>query len=328
MSCEWSDKIFKVSEKGFNALALEVFRFQYKENEIYRKYVHALGVNVNAIKTIEEIPFLPVRFFKSHQVISTAFQPQIIFESSGTSNTSNSRHFIKNPDIYIESYSRAFELFYGPVTDYCIIGLLPAYLERSGSSLVFMVEDLIKKSKHPQSGTYLYEFDKLKIVLDELLAKGQKLILIGVTFALLDFAEKFQINLPGCIIMETGGMKGRRKEMIREEVHAVLKKAFNADSIHSEYGMTELLSQAYSKGDGIFECPPWMRIMLRDEEDPLSIKTTGNSSGAINIIDLANVYSCSFIATDDVGKRFDDGSFEVLGRMDGSDLRGCSLMVL
>lgn len=328
MACEWVDKIFEVKEEGFKALALEVFQFQYAQNDVYRNYVNALHLDVAEIKSIEQIPFLPVRFFKSHKVVTTAFEPSLVFESSGTTATSNSRHFVKDPTIYRESYTRAFEMVYGSVQEYCIIGLLPAYLERTGSSLVYMVNDLIKKSKHPQSGFYLNEFEALNFLLEDLKNKNQKLMLIGVTFALLDFADKFQPDLSGSVIMETGGMKGRRKEMIREEVHKVLQNAFNTDKIHSEYGMTELLSQAYSAGDGIFNCPPWMRVMLRDEEDPLSIRTEKSASGAINIIDLANVYSCSFIATDDIGKRFEDGGFEVLGRMDGSDLRGCSLMVI
>ncbi len=328
MACEWVDKIFEVKEEGFQALALEVFQFQYAENEVYRKYVNALHLDVAEIKSIEQIPFLPVRFFKTHKVITTTFEPALIFESSGTTETVNSRHFVKEPAIYFESYSKAFELFYGSVMDYCIIGLLPVYLERTGSSLIYMVDDLIKKSNHSQSGFYLNEFEELNFLLKDLKNKNQKILLIGVTFALLDFAEKFQPDLSQSVIMETGGMKGRRKEMIREDVHKVLQSAFNTDQIHSEYGMTELLSQAYSTGNGIFNCPSWMRVLLRDEEDPLSIRTGKTTSGAINIIDLANVYSCSFIATDDIGKRFEDGSFEVLGRMDGSDLRGCSLMVI
>jgi phenylacetate-coenzyme A ligase PaaK-like adenylate-forming protein len=328
MLCEWDDKIFKVNNQGFNDLALDVFRYQYNENEVYRKYVRALNTDVGQITSIDKIPFLPVEFFKTHQVKTTEFDPQVIFESSGTSQTINSQHFVKDMDIYVQSFTRAFELFYGPTKDYCVIGLLPAYLERSGSSLIYMVDHLIKASGHPQSGFYLNEFENLYQVLKDLKKNNQKLILIGVTFGLLDFAASYNIDLSGSIVMETGGMKGRRKEMIREDVHAVLQKAFNLDKIHSEYGMTELLSQAYSFGDGIFRCPPWMKILIRDEEDPLSIKTKADASGAINIIDLANIYSCSFIATKDVGKLFVDGSFEVRGRMDGSDLRGCSLMLV
>jgi phenylacetate-coenzyme A ligase PaaK-like adenylate-forming protein len=328
MLCEWDDKIFKVNNQGFNELALDVFRYQYKENEVYRNYVQALNTDVGQVTSVDKIPFLPVEFFKTHQVKTTEFDPQVIFESSGTSQTINSQHLVKEMDIYVQSFTRAFELFYGSAKDYCVIGLLPAYLERSGSSLIYMVDHLIKASSHPQSGFYLDEFENLYQVLKDLKKNNQKLILIGVTFGLLDFAASYNIDLSGSIVMETGGMKGRRKEMIREDVHAVLQKAFNLDRIHSEYGMTELLSQAYSFGDGIFRCPPWMKLLIRDEEDPLSIKTQVEASGAINIIDLANIYSCSFIATKDVGKLFADESFEVRGRMDGSDLRGCSLMLV
>jgi hypothetical protein len=227
--------------------------------------------------------------------------------------------------LYQESFITGFELFYGPVKEYCIIGLLPSYLERSNSSLVFMVDKLIQLSEHPQSGFYLNEYKQLSALLTDLKKQKQKTLLIGVTFALLDFADQYPQSLQQTVVMETGGMKGRREEMIRPEVHKLLKNAFHLSAIHSEYGMTELLSQAYSKGEGVFNCPPWMRILVRDEEDPFLVKRTG--AGTINVIDLANIYSCSFIATDDVGKLYPDNSFEVLGRMDSSDLRGCSLMV-
>jgi hypothetical protein len=239
---------------------------------------------------------------------------------------------VKDIDIYKESFTKSFELFYGPVTNWCVIGLLPSYLERKNSSLIYMVDELIKKSSHPQSGFYLHEHEKLYPVLQSLENAKQKTILFGVTFALLDFAEKYPLPLQHTIIMETGGMKGRREEMIRREVHDILQKSFHAPVIHSEYGMTELLSQAYSKGNGIFHCPPWMKVLVRDDEDPLTIRelslspSPGPVAGAINVIDLANIYSCSFIATDDAGKLYQDGSFEVLGRIDNSDLRGCSLM--
>lgn len=326
MSLQWNDKIFGVKEENFEALALEVFRFQAKNNPVYSDFLRALKVEPARVSKITEIPFLPVRFFKSNQIKTTQFTPQAIFESSGTSASVNSRHFVKDLLLYEESFTKGFELAYGPINQYCIIGLLPSYLERGDSSLVYMVDKLVQLSEHPQSGFYLSEYEQLAVVLQELEKRKQPALLIGVTFALLDFAEKHSFSLQHTIVMETGGMKGRRQEMIRPEVHEILKKAFNLSVVHSEYGMTELLSQAWSKGEGVFNCPPWMKILMRDEEDPFLIKSAG--SGTINIIDLANIWSCSFIATDDVGKLNADGSFEVLGRVDGSDLRGCSLMTV
>ncbi|MEI9808064.1 MAG: acyl transferase [Bacteroidota bacterium] len=330
---KYSHKIFASGEQDFGQLALEVFRFQYDNNPVYHDYVNALPVTVSAIRSIAQIPFLPIRFFKSHIVNVPGPGKEVIFESSGTTGMISSRHFVKDISLYTESFSKGFEHFYGPAEDWCIIGLLPSYLERGNSSLVYMVSELIKKSGHADSGFYLNEHEKLVAVLRSLEATGQKTILIGVTFALLDFAEKYQLPLQHTIIMETGGMKGKREEMIRQEVHAVLQQAFDLSSIHSEYGMTELLSQAYSKGGGTFNCPPWMKVLIRDDEDPFMVHTpsfqhTRQVSGAINIIDLANIYSCSFIATDDAGKLYQDGSFEVLGRMDNSDLRGCSLLTV
>jgi hypothetical protein len=323
---QWNHKVFGVKKGDFEALALEVFRFQSINNPIYKAYLEALKVNPLYVNEIRQIPFLPIRFFKSHSVQTTSFEPAAIFESSGTTGSINSRHLVKDIGLYEESFIRGFELFYGPVKEYCFIGLLPSYMERQNSSLVYMVDKLIQLSQHPQSGFYLDEYEKLSTLLNELEKRKQKIVLIGVTFALLDFAEKYSLPLSHTIIMETGGMKGRREEMIRLQVHDILKKAFGTPVIHSEYGMTELLSQAYSKGEGVFNCPSWMKVMVRDEEDPLLVKKHG--SGIINVIDLANIYSCSFIATDDAGKINADGSFEVLGRVDGSDLRGCSLMVI
>jgi len=326
MQNQWNHKVFNVQKEGFEALALGIFLFQYKNNLVYKAYVDALLPDITAIDSINKIPFLPVRFFKSLKVATTDFEPQTIFESSGTTGSVNSRHFVKDLLLYEESFMKGFELFYGSIKDYCIVGLLPSYLERGNSSLVYMVNKLIERSEHPQSGFYLDEYEKLASIISDLEKQQQKTLLIGVTFALLDFGEQFPMSLQYTTILETGGMKGRRKEMIREELHGTLESAFKVPSIHSEYGMTELLSQAYSKGDGIFNTPPWMKILVRDEEDPLLVKKTG--SGIINIIDLANIYSCSFIATDDAGKIYDDNSFEVLGRVDGSDLRGCSLMTV
>ncbi len=323
---QWNHKVFGVNEAGFEALALEIFRFQSQNSLVYKDYLQALNIDPAAVSTLRQIPFLPVRFFKSHAVQTSSFEPAAIFESSGTSGSINSRHLVKDLSLYEESFTRGFELFYGSVNEWCIIGLLPSYLERKGSSLVYMVYKLIQLSEHSQNGFYLNEYKQLSALLTELEKRKQKTLLIGVTFALLDFAEQYPQPLQHILIMETGGMKGRREEMIRPQVHELLKTAFNLPVIHSEYGMTELLSQAYSKGDGLFNCPPWMKLLVRDEEDPFVVKKAG--AGTINIIDLANIYSCSFIATDDVGKIYSDGSFEVLGRIDGSDLRGCSLMVL
>ena len=350
---QYTHKVFALSMSDFDSLALEIFRFQYSKNPVYRDYVNALHINDASVKNITQIPFLPISFFKSHPVKTTSFEPELTFESSGTTSSVNSKHLIKDAAVYRKSFITGFELAYGSIKDWCIIGLLPSYLERGNSSLVYMVDELVRQSAHPQSGFYLDQYQKLFMVLQQLEEAGQKTLLIGVTFALLDFAEKYSLPLKHTMIMETGGMKGRRKEMIREEVHAILKGSFGLKEIHSEYGMTELLSQAYSKGNGRFSCPPWMRVLIRDDEDPLLVQSgvgrpelevgntspeTGsglqtpvsrlNLSGAINIIDLANIYSCSFIATDDAGRLYDDGSFEVLGRMDNSDLRGCSLMAV
>ncbi|WP_114792348.1 acyl transferase [Niabella yanshanensis] len=315
----------------FDTICLEVFRFQYQHNSIYKKYINALGIDVAAVRELSKIPFLPIRFFKTHDVTATTFEAEVIFESSGTTETINSRHYVKAKNIYEQSFLSAFEQFYGDPSEWCVLGLLPSYLERQHSSLVYMVEELVKRSGHERSGFYLYDFEKLYESLQALERAGQKTLLIGVTFGLLDFVEKHQLPLRHTVVMETGGMKGRRKEMIRQEVHDVLKRAFALKEVHSEYGMTELLSQAYSKGDGLFRTPGWMRILLRDEEDPLTIKAINDADsirGLINVIDLANIYSCSFIATDDLGILHNNGQFEITGRMDHSDLRGCSLLVV
>ena len=322
----WDVKIFAKGKLPFNQLALELFGFQYENNTVYRDYANYLDITPDKVQSLTEIPFLPVRFFKSHEVKTTVFEPALIFESSGTTATINSHHYIKEPALYEKNFLTAFRQFYGEIKDWCILGLLPSYLERENSSLVYMVKKLIEESGHTQSGFFLHDYQELNNVIGESEANKQKTLVIGVTYALLDLAEKFPQPLSSTIIMETGGMKGRREELIREEVHEKLKNAFALKKIHSEYGMTELLSQAYSRGDGIFECPPWMKVLVRDEEDPFLIKEEGK--GAVNIIDLANIYSCAFIATDDAGKINADGCFEILGRMDGSDLRGCSLLTV
>lgn len=334
-----SHKIFTIEPGEFESFALEVFRLQYAGNPVYRGFVDALSINAEEIRSVAQIPFLPIRFFKSHTVVTGLFEPNTVFESSGTTGSINSHHYIRDLNLYEQSFIRGFELFYGPVKDWCILGLLPSYLERKNSSLVYMTDQLIRLSDHAQSGFFLQDFDKLSIVLKKNQEQNQKTLLLGVTFALLDFAEKYSKqknhqSLKNSIIMETGGMKGRREEMIRQEVHEILQQSFGVSQIHSEYGMTELLSQAYSGGNGIFKCPPWMKVLVRDDEDPFSVSSGQLSSqqsaktGIINIIDLANIHSCSFIATDDAGKLYPDGSFEVLGRVDNSDLRGCSLLVV
>lgn len=324
---DFKSKIFNISNnKEFQEIALEVFRYQFNNIKVYNEYVTLLGINPNSVDTIEKIPFLPIQFFKTHDVIGNNLSPEIVFTSSGTTGTETSKHQVSDVSLYVDSFTKGFELFYGKPSDYCILALLPAYLERTGSSLVYMVDELIKQSNNPNSGFFLNQYDELVDLLIKLNTSGQKCLLIGVTFALLDLAEKYNLNLSHTIVMETGGMKGRRKEMIREELHSILCKSFGVEAIHSEYGMTELLSQAYSNGNGIFRCPPWMKILVRDPYDPLHSKTTA-SSGAINVIDLANVNSCSFIQTQDMGKLFADGSFEVMGRMDNAPIRGCNLLV-
>ena len=325
-----AERIFDFNISDFESLAIDVFRFQHKNNSIYRRFADALRVDAGQVKVLDQIPFLPVNFFKTHLIQSTAFEPEVIFESSGTTQNINSKHYVKDTSLYTQSFLKGFEQFYGNPGNYCIIGLLPSYLERRHSSLVVMVDELIRQSRHDKSGFYLNEYDQLADTLQELEKGKQKTLLIGVTFALLDFAEAYPIPLKHTIVMETGGMKGRKKEMTRQEVHALLKDAFQLPYIHSEYGMTELLSQAYSKREGIFYCPKWMKILLRNEDDPFEIMSPHNNaaSGVVNIIDLANIYSCSFIATEDAGRLYPDGSFEILGRVDNSDIRGCSLMAV
>lgn len=320
------NNLFELGSTSFNDVLQQSFQFQYGNNPVYRSFCEALHVEPTEVSTMEAIPFLPVSFFKTHRIESTEFIPETLFESSGTSQTIQSKHYVKSLALYEEAFTKGFIRQYGSPENYCFLGLLPSYLERSHSSLVYMVQKLMEKSNHPMNGFYLNNFKQLADRLQLLEKEGKQTILIGVTFGLLDFAEQYQLPLKKTIIMETGGMKGRREEMTREQVHLQLKKSFSVETIHSEYGMTELLSQAYSKADGIFHCPPWMKVLVRDEDDPLHISTTGK--GAINIIDLANVYSISFIATDDVGEVFEDGSFRVLGRMDNSDIRGCSLLAL
>ncbi|MFT7350435.1 MAG: phenylacetate-coenzyme A ligase PaaK-like adenylate-forming protein [Flavobacterium sp.] len=320
--------IFSISSsKQFEKIALKVFRFQYENNLVYRQFCDFLKVNKGQIKSISQIPFLPIQFFKSHEVLSSNQEIQETFTSSGTTGKITSKHLVTDVSLYEQSYLQAFSQFYGNIQDYTLLALLPSYLDRKGSSLIYMVNDLIKKSENGDSGFYLHNYGELISKLKQLDNSGKNVLLIGVTYALLDLIEKENFQLQNTIIMETGGMKGKRKEMIREELHQILTNGFGVSAIHSEYGMTELLSQAYSLGDGIFECPNWMQVLIRDTEDAVSYIPNGKTGG-INIIDLANINSCSFIATQDLGKKYSDGTFEVLGRFDNSDIRGCNLMVL
>ena len=315
------------NQSDFKTCALQVFRHQFKNNAIYRSFCDLLYIHSSDVKEIEEIPFLPIQFFKSHAVLSSTQAVQETFTSSGTTGSSVSKHMVTDLSWYTKSYTKGFEYFYGPIEEYTVLGLLPNYLERDGSSLIYMVDDFIKKSNKPASGFYLNNLTELSKTLIALDKKGEKVLLIGVTFALLDLIERQQFKLQNTIIMETGGMKGRRKEIIRNELHEILCAGFGVSKIHSEYGMTELLSQGYSSGDGVFDCPPWMKILARDTEDALTMVGT-NKTGGLNVIDLANYNSCSFIATQDLGKVDNNGSFEVLGRFDHSDIRGCNLMVM
>jgi phenylacetate-coenzyme A ligase PaaK-like adenylate-forming protein len=308
-------------------MALKVFRYQYENNKVYKEFCDFLKTDVQKVKSLQQIPFLPIQFFKSHEVVSNTNEIQETFTSSGTTGMITSKHLVTDVSLYEQSYRQAFSQFYGNIEDYAVLALLPSYLERSGSSLIHMVKDLIELSNNEHSGFYLHNYNELITKLIELDNSGQNVILIGVTYALLDLIEKQNFQLKNTIIMETGGMKGRRKEMIREELHQTLCNGFGVQNIHSEYGMTELLSQAYSLGNGIFECPSWMHILIRDTEDALSYVDYGKTGG-VNIIDLANINSCSFIATQDLGKKQPNNSFEVLGRFDHADIRGCNLMVI
>ncbi|MCB9225175.1 MAG: acyl transferase [Crocinitomicaceae bacterium] len=317
-------EIFKInSEDQFLDLAIKTFDFQYKNNDIYRKYVDLSGRKPNVISSLEDIPFLPISFFKSHNVTCTEDEKALEFHSSGTTGQVRSRHLVADPTIYQLSFLKGFELFYGPINNYIILGLLPSYMENEHSSLIYMVDHLIQHSNDKDSGFFLNDFEHLLNIIEQRKAE-KKILLIGVSYALLDLAEKYQADLSGCIIMETGGMKGKRKELTKPELHKILKKGLNVDHIHSEYGMTELLSQGYSMENQLFQTPPWMKILIRQYNDPFSYASI--KSGGINVIDLANIYSCSFIATQDLGKQTPQG-FEVLGRFDDADLRGCNLLI-
>lgn len=311
----------------FEQAALEAFQKQYAYNTVYRQFCGLLNIVPEAIQAVDQIPFMPISFFKEHKVLASTQTVKTIFTSSGTTGAATSKHYVTDISLYEASFTKCFTQHYGSITNYTVLALLPSYLERTGSSLIYMVDHFIEQSKKPESGFYLNELDKLAATLKKLDACGEKILLIGVSFALLDLVENYNFQLKNTLIMETGGMKGRRKELIRQELHEKLQTGFGVPQIHSEYGMTELLSQAYSNGDGIFTTPPWMGIYIRDTEDALSLVNSGKTGG-INVIDLANDNSCPFIATQDLGRKLDENRFEVLGRFDQSDIRGCNLMVL
>ena len=324
---DFTGEVFSISdEERFNAIALRIFGYQLQFNRIYHDYIESAGISVSGILNYREIPFMPIEFFKTHTILCGDEVPGKIFLSSGTTGTIRGRHKITDLTVYKESLIRGFEIFYGSPADYHILGLIPSPAENPDSSLVYMVTTLMDLGTGKEHGFFLHDLRVLEKVLNRYATSTDKMMLIGLPFALQDFVDTYQVSFPGLIVMETGGMKGRRKELIREELHKELCKGFGVKKIHSEYGMTELLSQAYSKGDGIFKCPPWMKILIREPNDPFQLLQV-DSPGGINIIDLANYNSCSFIATQDIGKAYDDGSFEVLGRFDYSDLRGCSLLI-
>lgn len=324
---KWAGKIFReYGEDEFNGLALELFSFQHRGNELYREFCGLLGVDPFKIRHYSEIPFLPAEFFKSHEIVTGKHDRfEKVFTSSGTTGMEPAKHHVADLSIYEESYRKAFAHFYGDPSGYCFLALLPGYLERPGSSLVHMMNGLISDGGEG-SGFFLRDTGRLATALQDLTAAGKRIFLFGVSFALLDLSERHPVAIPGAIVMETGGMKGRQKELVREELHERICRGLGVECVHAEYGMTELLSQAYSIGKGLFRTPPWMRVMARDVNDPLDILAPG-VTGGLNIIDLANVHSCGFIATQDLGKVYEDGGFEVLGRYDHSDIRGCSLLV-
>ncbi len=321
------ERIFSIgNDTEFEILALDIFQLQYNNCIPYKDYVDFLGVDVKKVGKYSQIPFFPIEFYKNHKIIYKSYIESTVFFSSGTTGANQSRHFVVDEKLYQQSFTNAFENFYGNINDYCFLALLPGYLEREGSSLIYMVNELMKISNHPNNGFYLNEYKELELNIRNLKDKKQKYMIFGVTYALLDFAEKFKIDLSDGIMMVTGGMKGKRQELTSEEVNSLLKRSFDLDQVHSEYGMTELLSQAYSKGGGLFSTPEWMKVLIRDTYDPFSYLPMGKSGG-INVIDLANIYSCSFIETKDLGRINKNGQFEVLGRFDNSDIRGCNLLV-
>lgn len=318
--------ISSINEHSFKKIALSLFQYHFSQNPIYSAFCKALKINSRQITFVNQIPFLPVSFFKNHKITTHQFNPLTIFESSGTTGLETSRHYVSHIELYEKSFVEGFRYFFGDPQKYVILSLLPSYLERNNSSLVYMMDHLIRLTGNPVSGFYLHEHEKLYSTLSQLSISGKKTILLGVSFALLDFSEKYRMNFPELIIVETGGMKGRRKEMTRKELHYTLKNSFGVKTIHSEYGMTELLSQAWSHGNGKFQSPPWMKILIRDPNDPFSFLTAGKTGG-INVVDFANAFSCPFIATDDLGMLNENGSFEIIGRFDIASVRGCNTMI-
>lgn len=317
----------KINEQNFEWYAIQTFIFQYNYNSIYKEYCQLIGVIPNQIKTIHQIPFLPISLFKTKKILIDHTESEIEFSSSSTTGQGQSIHPVASLKLYQESFLQGFKFFYGDIKNYCILGLLPGYLERQGSSLIYMVQKLINESNHPQSGFYLNNMGELSETIQLLENKKQPTILIGVTYALFDFAKLYPQQLKHVIVMETGGMKGRDDIKHKSEFYEILTKQLGCENIHSEYGMTELLSQAYSKKNGIYNCPPWMKVTTRSVHDPFELLEK-ERFGALNIIDLANRYSCSFIATDDIGVVHKDDTFELSGRIDNSDLRGCSLLYI
>ena len=321
------EKIFDIKNHSeFKKQCLDIYNFQYENNKVYQNYCNMICEDPTDVNEINKIPFLPISFFKTKKILSTD-NFEKVFYSSGTTTNSRSKHFISSLKLYQKSFINNFKLNYSDITQYTILALLPNYYDNKDSSLIYMIEKLIKLSKSKESGFFLDDYINLSKKLIELdTKKERKTILIGVPYALLDMIDFNQFQLNNTIIMETGGMKGRRKEMVRTELHEKLKRGFGVSKIHSEYGMTELLSQAYSKGDGVFKTPSWMKVIIRDINDAQNLDFN-KKSGAINIIDLANYNSCSFIATDDMGKYINDDEFELIGRVDNSDIRGCNLLV-
>lgn len=319
--------LYTVNDSTFDNIALRIFYKQAKENKVYRDFIGFLGIEPTSIERLNKIPFLPIAFFKSHDVVTgNEGMPEIIFTSSGTSGAASSRHIVPQLSFYLSNAKRNFEFFFGSLSQYHILALLPSYLERDGSSLISMVNYFIKESQSSASGFYLYNYEELLKQIKSLKNDGRKVLLLGVSFALLELAERFEVDLSHCIIMDTGGMKGKRKELTREELHEFLQEKFHVDVIHSEYGMTELMSQAYSIGGGLYSSPPWMKTVVRDLNDPFKLEPMGKTGG-INVIDLANLHSCAFIETQDLGNVHQNGRFEILGRFDNSDIRGCNLLV-